>query len=169
MLKLGAIVEIEVENPVTEGMSVPVIEDEKIMGYGTAIGDGDEVVQVVVYELVNHTSVLQIGGKEFNISKISPKQLVGIAKFFASMTTQGKKKLKDMKLDDTTSILWGVLDVITEDELINFASLLIGCDKEFARENFDLEWMSEAFAILAEKTNVAKVIENFTRAFSGIS
>ena len=108
-------------------------------------------------------SSVTVNEQEFVVSRISPMQIAGIANLIARLSATGKKEIKKIDPTQKTELVWGVLAALSEDDLIAFAALTLGCDKEFAREHFDLEWVTEAIAILVEETNFEAVARNFTR------
>jgi len=109
---------------------------------------------------------VNVGGTEYAIKTADAKQIAGIAKMFSQIGIESKKALAGVDGEDYLSIIVAMVGAITEDQLIDLAAISIGVDREFAKENFDLLWVTEALAVLMEETNLAGVVKNFTRIFS---
>lgn len=110
---------------------------------------------------------VEVAGQTFEVDKAAPSQIAGIAKLIAGIYLRGKKEVSKLGLSsDASDLVWGVLSVLDEEDLIRLAALVIGSDEEFARENFDLVWVSDALASLIEETDLGAVIANFTRIVS---
>lgn len=108
-----------------------------------------------------------VGEKSFNIDRVSPAQVAGIAGLISRMNVQARTAVMKAGLEgDGNAILWSMLGQIGEKDLIQLAALVIGSDKKFAEENFDMVWISEAFANLVEVSHLQVVVANFMRIFT---
>lgn len=108
-----------------------------------------------------------VGGKSFNIDRITPAQVSGIARLLSRMNVQARTDVMKAGLEgDGNAVMWAMLGHITDKDLIELAAMVIGSDKKFAEEHFDLVWLSEGFANLVEVSQLQVVIANFMRIFS---
>ena len=110
--------------------------------------------------------VVVVNGVEYKIKTAGPAQITGIARIISQVGIAAKRNLVGMEDGDNLSIIASLIGSITEEQLVELAALCIGSDKEFAKENFDLVWVTEAMAVLMEETNLSAVIKNFTRIAS---
>lgn len=108
-----------------------------------------------------------VNGTTFEVGRATPAQVAGIAKLISSVSIDARKNIVKSGLDGNgDAVMWAVLGELDEERLVGLAALVIGSDKEFARENFDLIWVTEALALIIEETNLSRVIGNFTRIFT---
>lgn len=108
-----------------------------------------------------------VNGNSFEVGRATPAQIAGIAKLISSITIDARKNIVRAGLDGSgEAVLWAVLGELDEERLVSLAALVLGSDKEFARENFDLVWVTEALALIIEQSNLSAVIGNFTRIFT---
>lgn len=108
-----------------------------------------------------------VNGTSFEVGRATPAQVAGIAKLISSVSMDARKNIVKSGLEGSNdAVIWAVLGELDEDRLVGLAALVLGSDEEFARENFDLVWVTEALALVVEETNLSKVIGNFTRIFT---
>ena len=108
-----------------------------------------------------------VAGKSFNIDRVSPAQVAGIARLISRMNVQARGEVLKAGLEgDGNAVMWAMLGQIGENDLVELSALVIGADKKFAKENFDLVWLSEAFANLVEVSELQVVMANFMRIFT---
>ena len=108
-----------------------------------------------------------IDGKSFNVDRVSPAQVSGIARLISKTNVAARSEIIKAGLEgDGNAVLWAMMGQISEADLIELSALVIGSDKKFAAENFDLVWLSEAFANLVEVSQLQVVVANFMRIFS---
>lgn len=115
------------------------------------------------------SNVIVVGEREFTIGKAKAPQIATIMKILSKISSNSRKEVAKAADDGGNSALWAFLGGIDENMLVEFAATLIGSDKAFAAEHFDLMWVSEAFAIMMEQTDLAGVIRNFTRIASRVT
>ncbi|NJK77893.1 MAG: hypothetical protein HC944_02830 [Nanoarchaeota archaeon] len=106
-----------------------------------------------------------VDGKEYVIGKPTPRHIAAITQFIGDVQLRAKKKIKKEDLNPG-DFFPALLSVLSADDLIALAALVIGCDKKFAEDNFDFEWVAPAIAITIEKANIGAIFENFTRIAS---
>lgn len=112
-------------------------------------------------------AVVNVGDKQFVINRVTPAQVSGIAKLISRMNVSARKEVMQAGLEgDGGAVLWAMLGQLNEKDLVELAALVIGSDKKFAEENFDLVWVSEAFAALMEVSQLKVVVANFMRMFT---
>jgi len=114
-------------------------------------------------------SKIVVGEQEFDVSKAGPMQIAGIARLIARLNLKGRDVLNkefQAAADDPSSFVWAMLAALDEEDLIDLAALVIGADREFAAEHFDLGWVIEGLAVMIEETDLAGVVANFTRIVS---
>lgn len=109
---------------------------------------------------------ITVGDKEFVIDRVSAAQVAGALRIVSRLSLGAKKSLAGMDNVADTDFLWAVLGNISEEDLVTLSALAIGCDKEFAREHFDLEWASNAIGALLRHANIGVVVTNFTSALA---
>ena len=108
-----------------------------------------------------------VAGKSFTVDRVTPGQVSGIARLISRMNVQARTDVMKAGLEgDGNAVMWAMLGHITDKDLVELAAMVIGSDKKFAEENFDLVWLSEAFANLVEVSQLQVVISNFMRIFS---
>ena len=108
-----------------------------------------------------------VAGKSFNIDRVSPAQVAGIARMISRMNVSARGEVLKAGLEgDGNAVMWAMLGQISERDLVELSALVIGADKKFAQENFDLVWLSEAFANLVEVSELQVVMANFMRIFT---
>lgn len=108
-----------------------------------------------------------VNGQKFTVGRPTASQVSGIAKILSKINIEARKKVVKAGIEESGgAALWALLGELDEATLIEFAALAVGCDKEFARENFDLVWVTEAVALMVEQANFAQVLANFTRIFT---
>lgn len=112
------------------------------------------------------SGVIVVNGKEHKIGAASAAQVAGIAKILSQIGIESKRSMVGVDDGDYLTIISALIGAITEDQLISLAALCIGSDREYAAENFDLVWVTEALAVLMEETDLAGVVKNFTRIAS---
>jgi len=112
------------------------------------------------------SNVVNVNGTEFTVGHANAAQISGIAKILSRIGAAAGSGAKDLEDGDYLSVIAAVIGAIEEDQLVNLAALCIGSDREFAEENFDLVWVSEALAILVEETDLSAVVKNFMRIAS---
>lgn len=127
-----------------------------------------EVQEEVVAEDV-FTTVVKIGENEFEITPLNAKKTAYIANLFGKLLLAGKMKLKDFSGLRGNDLPFAILAAVDENMLVGLAAVLIGSDEEFARENFELEWVMEALVIQTRVSNLDTVIRNFTVLVSQIA
>jgi hypothetical protein len=109
-----------------------------------------------------------IAGESFEISQLNAKKVATISRMVGKMIISGRTTLKELKAVTDTNLVVGILASLQEEDLIELSAVIVGCDKEFARENFNLVWVSEALAAQSENADIKKIIENFTQLVSQI-
>lgn len=112
-------------------------------------------------------AVVNVNGTEFVIKTASASQVAGIGRIIAKIGRPARKAIAES--GDQIEVLFAILAALDEETLVEFAALLIGSDKEFARENFDLRWVVEAFGAFIEETDVVGIVQNFTSMFSQVA
>ena len=106
---------------------------------------------------------------EFNVGRPNAAQVAAIMRILSTVLRKVSSEIRNSGSEgDNLAIVAGLLGSLTEDQLIDLASVLIGSDKQFAADNFDLVWVTEALACVIEESNLAQVIQNFTRMFARI-
>lgn len=120
-----------------------------------------EVQELEVQEDV-FTTVVKIGDEEFEITPLNAKKTTYIANMFGRLLLAGKMKLKDFSGLKGNDLPFAILAAVDEEMLVGLAATLIGSDVEFARENFELEWVMEALVVQTRVSNLDTVIRNFT-------
>lgn len=109
-------------------------------------------------------SNVMINSTEYEIKPMRAQQYAKLANVLGKMSMDSKKALKGIAAEaGALDLLWAVLAVVTEDELIALGSIAVGLDETFVRENFSLDWVTEALSVQIENANVAAIIKNFTR------
>lgn len=111
-------------------------------------------------------SIVTVNDQEFVIGKMTPRQIGVMADIFSNLATRSQQKIVDAQKAGTLVLFMAIIGSLDENDVVRFAAALIGSDIDFARTNFDLEWVSEAFAMLMENSNLQAVVANFTRGFS---
>lgn len=120
---------------------------------------------------MNIIVITDIEGKdhEFNVGRPNAAQVAAIMRILSTVLRKVSSEIRNSGSEgDNLAIVAGLLGSLTEDQLIDLASVLIGSDKQFAADNFDLVWVTEALACVIEESNLAQVIQNFTRMFARI-
>jgi hypothetical protein len=107
-----------------------------------------------------------VGGQEFVIDRVSAAQVSGVLRIVSRLSLGARKNLTGIENVGDTDFLWGVLGSITEEDLISLAALSIGCDKKFAEEHFDLNWVIVAVGALLRNANIGSAVANFTSALA---
>jgi hypothetical protein len=111
-------------------------------------------------------AVVVVGGVEHKIKAASAAQIAGIAKILSQVGIESKRAMSGVDDGDYLTIIAALIGAITEEQLISLAALCIGVDRQYASDNFDMLWVTEALAVLMEETDLAGVIKNFTRIAS---
>lgn len=110
------------------------------------------------------TNTVVINEKDYTVGKMTPKNIATIANILGRLSVDGRKYLVASNQKNQDSVIWGILAVVTGDDLVNFAAALIGSPKEFAEDNFDIGWLIEAIKIQMELSNINTLLTNFTSA-----
>lgn len=110
------------------------------------------------------SNVIVINEKDYTVMKMSPKNIAVIANILGKLSVEGRKFLTSGGLKNQDSVIWGILAVVSGDDLVNFAAALIGAPKEFTEENFDIGWLIEAIKIQMEFSHINTLLTNFTSA-----
>jgi len=111
-------------------------------------------------------TVVIVNDQEFSVGKASAAQVSGIARILSRIGSAAGKGAQDLSDGDYLSVIAAIVGAVDEDELVSLAALCIGSDEKFAKDNFDLVWVTEALAVLIEETNLDAVIKNFMRIAS---
>lgn len=128
----------------------------------------NQVTENTVVEDTIPADMVEVNGQRYQVKKLHAKKIARIANLFANSLIKGNKQLRDMKAPDSTNILLGVLAALTEDDLVRLAAVLIDSDEQFASDNFDLLWVTDALAKQIAISNLRAVVENFTSLLSQI-
>lgn len=112
-------------------------------------------------------SIIKLNNTDFEIKKMNPHQIATIANILGKLSVDGKKTLKNLNVPNE-QFFWGILAVVTGDDLINFSAAIWGCDKKFAEDNFDVSALLEAVSIQMQLSNINGLISNFTSSSSPI-
>ena len=113
-------------------------------------------------------STVMIGDQEFNVTKLDARKVATISKLIGNLIIRGRTTLNKLKAATEVNLVIGILAALEEDDLIQLSSVIAGCDPEYARENFDLVWVTEALNLQAQETDFRKIVENFTSLVSQI-
>lgn len=111
-------------------------------------------------------SVIQINGSDYQLKKMSPVAIASIANILGRLSVDGRKYLTTSGLKNSDSFVWGVLAVVTGEDLIKFASALTGAPVEYVTENFDVSWVIAAVEGQMELSNINSLLKNFTSGSS---
>lgn len=111
-------------------------------------------------------TVIQVGDREVVIERVTPAQVAGVLRILSRLSFDARTKMSKLDAATDNDLLWAFLGAITEEDLIELAALSIGSDKQFAEENFDLEWVLIALGALIKKANIGTAITNFMSALS---
>ena len=103
-----------------------------------------------------------IAGEEYEVGSLNAKKVAAISNLIGGLIIRGKLQLNDLKAAANTNLALGILAALQEEDLVKFSAILVNCEPEFARENFDLIWVTEALKIQMEETDLQAVITNFT-------
>lgn len=109
---------------------------------------------------------VMIAEQEYEVGPLNARKVAAISNLIGSLIVRGRVQLKDLKAAADTNLALGILAALQEDDLIKFSALLVNCDPEFAKENFDLIWVTDALRIQMEQTDFQAVIANFTALLS---
>lgn len=113
------------------------------------------------------SNIIKINDNDYEVKKLTPNGIATIANILGRLSVDGRKYLsQNGSKNSTDSFMWGVLAVVTGNDLINFASALIAAPIAFVEENFDLGWIMEAFKIQMELSNINGILTNFTSSYS---
>lgn len=107
-----------------------------------------------------------VGDTEFVIDKVKAKQIAGILRIVSRVSLDARRELAKIENPGDTDFLWAVLGNLSEEDLVSLAALSIGCDRQFAEENFDLSWVVTALAAIVKQSNIGASIANFTSTLS---
>ena len=110
--------------------------------------------------------VIQINGENFQLKKMSPAAIATIANILGRLSVDGRKYLTTNGLKNTDSFVWGILAVVSGDDLIKFASALTGAPIDYVTENFDVGWVIQAVEGQIELSNINALLRNFTSGSS---
>jgi hypothetical protein len=111
-------------------------------------------------------TVVVIDGTEYKIGKPTAAQVSGIVRAFARLQLKARGEIRGLKDATDFDYIMAFLAHLEEDMLIELAALSIGVDKKFAKENFDLIWVTQALSALIKNANLGDVISNFTSMLS---
>lgn len=116
------------------------------------------------------TPFIEIEGTQYQVKKLHAFKVAKIANLFANLILGGNRKLRELKLNDLggNSALFAILAILSEEDLVSLAALLIDVDPQFAKENFDLVWVTEALGKQIQISNLKAIVENFTSIASQI-
>lgn len=114
------------------------------------------------------STTVVVGGQEFVIDRVSAAQVAGVLRIVSRLSLGARKDLAALEEPGDNDFLWAVLGNVTESDLINLAALSIGCDKKFAEENFDLNWVILAIGALLRNANIGAAVANFTSALAQV-
>ena len=115
------------------------------------------------------TNTVFVNGEEFIITPLNATKTAFIANLFGRLLISGKLQLKQFKGLDPSDLPIAILSAVTSDMLIELAAVLINSDEEFARDNFDIVWVTDALRIQVENGGLDKVIRNFTSIVSQVA
>jgi hypothetical protein len=124
------------------------------------------VSDTIIYNPLESDYVI-IEDVQYPIKKLNAKKLVGISNMLGELVLGGRIKLNEFskklgKDPASNDIIFAILASLQEDMLIRFASILIDAETSFVQDNFDLGWVTDALIIQLRKSNLDKVIRNFT-------
>jgi len=112
------------------------------------------------------STTVVVGGQDFVIDRVSAAQVAGVLRIVSRLSLGARKELAALDEPGDGDFLWAVLGNVTENDLISLASLSIGCDRQFAEENFDLNWVIVAVGALLRNANIGAAVANFTSALA---
>jgi len=110
-----------------------------------------------------------IGGKEFEITPLNAKKTTFVMNTLGRLLIGGRIKLKEFKGLEAKDLPIAILTAVDEQTLVALAAVVVGCDEDYARDNFNLSWVLEALAIQVQVGELDKVIRNFTLLVSQIA
>lgn len=111
--------------------------------------------------------VLNVNGNSMPIKRMGASGVAQFANVLGRLTLDGRKILKESKIGDGGGdFIWSVLAAVSEDGLIKLSMALTGFPEDFVKENFALDWVSDALVFQFESSNLKSVVANFTRLAS---
>lgn len=131
------------------------------------------------YWQTDDPTVFLVGGKTFNIVKRGmeyAKQTGSITSWLGLHGTNALLKFQEIgregegaASEDTLTFLGRALSAALEpDAVIDLAAVLLGCDRAFAEEHFDIGWLLDALMVVWEKQpGIQFAVRRFANRFFG--
>ena len=104
--------------------------------------------------------MIKVNETEFEVKKLDANGMAKFANIIGKTTLEGRKVLRAANTD-ANDMLWAILSGISGDSLAELGSLLLGCDKKFASENFDLNWVLEALEEQMKLIDLQAILKRF--------
>lgn len=110
---------------------------------------------------------IDVNGMKIELKKMTPNAIAVVANILGRLSVDGRKYVtQNAGSKNQDAFLWGVLAVVSGDDLVKFASAITGQTIEFVNENFDIGWVIEATMAQMELSKIRSVLTNFTSSYS---
>lgn len=109
---------------------------------------------------------ITIGDAKYLLKKMQPQQIATVANILGRLSVDGRKYLTTSGIKNADNFMWGILAVVTGDDLVKFASAIIGAPTDYVTENFDVAWVIAAIQKQMELSNINALLANFTQTSS---
>lgn len=111
---------------------------------------------------------ITIDENKYELKKMTPNAVATIANILGRLSVDGRKYLTASigGKNAQDSFMWGVLAVVTGEDLIKFIAALTGFSPEFINENFNLAWVFEAVTVQMQQSGIGAVMTNFMSSYS---
>lgn len=113
-------------------------------------------------------NMIEIGGETFNLYKTGVEQarqvtrlLKWLGKYATPLINEFSDDAGNIKFDSVFEVLIKIADVVDDETLISAYEIVIGCNREFANENFDINVLADSIEVLMKNETYRKVIERF--------
>lgn len=117
-----------------------------------------------------------VDDKEYSISSPSAMQVLKVAKFVSKRLLAAQQTLKfEMAIEkpDAMFLVLALLDALNEEDLVELAVMLLQSDTKKTRalvdKHLELLWLSEAFKLWVQATQLGLVLANFFQGFAGLA
>lgn len=113
--------------------------------------------------------IIEIGGESVSLAQGGMAQVKRLSKATQFLNTYGKAAIKDVNFQsldensqtDMLTIIISLLGTLDEGAWVLVGEFVSGKDKEFVKENFDLEWVIEGLTWLLQTGPYRKLVDRF--------
>jgi len=112
--------------------------------------------------------IIEIGGEEFNLYKTGgdqARQITRILKWLGKYATPLIDEFSNedgaIEFGSIFDVLIKIAEVLDDETLMAAFDVVVGCNRDFTNEHFDINTLADAIEVLLENESYRKVIERF--------